>query len=214
VDHPRCLALVEQSGLLRQLGRWVVQESCRTASALVHDSAFDAPLLRVDLTTQLSQDPDLVAVMRDALSATGLPTTQLRLGAPLLALVRGHGDVLESVGVLAELNIAMVMLCNAAGPEYLAYLEDLPLHMVEVSPDVVTRIAARPGEDSVVAQAFRHSISLMHSTDATVIVPGVDTPEQAQWWRDAGADLAGGSYFGPPVCAFELPDLLGRGTLP
>jgi EAL domain-containing protein (putative c-di-GMP-specific phosphodiesterase class I) len=37
----------------------------------------------------------------------------------------------------------------------------------------------------------------------TVIVPGVDTPEQAQWWRDAGADAALGTHFGPPVPAFS-----------
>jgi diguanylate cyclase (GGDEF)-like protein/PAS domain S-box-containing protein len=214
VEHPRCLALAEQSGLLGQLGRWVVQESCRTASTLAHNPALSALLLRVDLTTQLSQDPDLVTVVRDALSATGLPIEQLRLGVPLVTLVRGRGDVLNNVGTLAELGIEMVLLCNATGPEYLAYLEDLPLRGVEISPEVVTRVAGRSGEDSVVAQALRQSIQLMHSIGVTVIVPGVDTPEQATWWRSTGADYARGTYFSPPVCASELPDLLTTGVLP
>jgi diguanylate cyclase (GGDEF)-like protein/PAS domain S-box-containing protein len=211
VAHPTCLALAEQSGLLGHLGRWMVQESCSTATALGHDVAYGAPLLRVDLTRQLSQDPDLVGMVRDVLSATGLPAERLRLGVPLVALIRGRGDVLDSVGVLAELGIEMVMLCNAAGPEYLAYLEDLPLRAVEISPDVVARIAARPGADSIVAQALRHTIPLLHRTGATVIVPGVDTPEQAQWWRSAGANSARGAYFSPPVPASELPKLLTTG---
>lgn len=80
---------------------------------------------------------------------------------------------------------------------YLAYLEDLPVGAVEIAPDIVVRIAARPGNDSVVARAVREVTSLVHSTDVTVIVPGVDTPEQAQWWRSAGADTAWGAHFGP-----------------
>jgi EAL domain-containing protein (putative c-di-GMP-specific phosphodiesterase class I) len=79
---------------------------------------------------------------------------------------------------------------------------------VEITPEIVARIAQRPGTDSVVAQALRQAIPLVHSTGATVIVPGVDTAEQAQWWLDAGADLARGAHFGPPVRAQDLPELL------
>ena len=60
----------------------------------------------------------------------------------------------------------------------------------------------------MVAQAVRQAIPLVHSTGATVIVPGVDTAEQAQWWRDAGADLARGAHFGPPAWPQDLRELL------
>lgn len=206
VEHLTCLALAQQSGLQGQLGSWMIEQSCATAMSWRQASADRAPRLRVDLTTQLCQDPDLVGVVRAALSATGLPVGQLRLGVPLVAMVRGRGDVLDNVGVLAELGIELVMLCNAAGPEYLAYLEDLPLRGVEISPEVVARIAARPGEDSIVAQAIRSTIPLIHSTGATVIVPGIDTPEQAQWWRAAGADSARGAYFSPPLPPSKPPN--------
>jgi EAL domain-containing protein (putative c-di-GMP-specific phosphodiesterase class I) len=79
---------------------------------------------------------------------------------------------------------------------------------VEIAPEIVARIARRPGDDSVVARAVRDAISLVHSTGATVIVPGVDTPEQAQWWRSAGADTAWGAHFGPPVPGPQLHTLL------
>ncbi|MGH3837164.1 MAG: putative bifunctional diguanylate cyclase/phosphodiesterase [Pseudonocardiaceae bacterium] len=208
LGHSECLALAERTGLVVSIGGWIVEKACSAQIQVLHSRAGRAPLMRVDLTAQLSQDPDLVGVVRGALSATGLGAEQLRVGVPLMALARGRGDVVDNVGVLADLGVEVVLLGAAADPGYLACLEDLPVGAVEIATEIVSRIAQRPGDDSVVARAVRDSIPLVHSAGATVIVPGVDTPEQAQWWRDAGADTAWGVHFGPPVPDVELPTLL------
>ncbi len=208
LDHSECLALAEQTGLVGPVGPWMLQEACINLAAWTARRSTRAPLLRVDLTARLSQDPDLVAVVKDALGATGARAEQLQVGVPLAALVRGHGDVVNNVGVLTELGAGVVLLDAAAGPGYLAYLEDFPVGAVEIAPEIVARIARRPGDDSVVARVVREVIPLVHSTDATVIVPGVDTPEQAQWWRNAGADSARGAHFSPPIPHPRLPPLL------
>ncbi|MGH3896674.1 MAG: putative bifunctional diguanylate cyclase/phosphodiesterase [Pseudonocardiaceae bacterium] len=198
LGHSDCLALAERTGLVVSLGPWIVEKTCSVHVQVAHGREDRAPLLRVDLTAQLSQDPDLVGVVRGGLSASGLRAEQLRVGVPLVALARDRGDVLDNVGVLADLGVEVVLVGAAAGSGYLAYLEDLPVGAVEIASDIVARIARRPGDDSVVARAVRDTIPLVHSTGATVIVPGVDTPEQAQWWRSAGADTAWGAHFGPP----------------
>ncbi|MGH3767839.1 MAG: EAL domain-containing protein [Pseudonocardiaceae bacterium] len=205
VGHSDCLELAEQTGLVTSLGRWIVEKTCGAHPAVSHHGPAAnhgpdrPPLLRVDLTAQLSQDPDLVEVVRGALAATGLHPGQLWLGVPLTALARGHGDVVDNVGTLAELGVQIVLIGAPADLGYLTYLEDLRVSAVEIAPDIVARIAARPGHDSLVARAAREIISLVHSADVTVIVPGVDTAEQAQWWHSAGADTGWGAHFGPPV---------------
>lgn len=208
VDHAVCLRLAELTGLLVHLGPWMVHESCSQQSAVLGSLGSEAPLMRVDLTPRLSQDPDLVGVVRGALSATDLPAEQLWVGVPLAALMGDGGDVVDNVGVLTELGTEAVLLGAMAGPGYLTYLEDLPISAVEIAPDIVTRIAQRPGDDSVVSQAVRQGIQLVHSVGPTVIVPGVNTPEQEQWWRSAGADTARGAHFGLPVQGIELLRLL------
>ncbi|MGH3945701.1 MAG: putative bifunctional diguanylate cyclase/phosphodiesterase [Pseudonocardiaceae bacterium] len=210
LGHSECLALAERTGLVVSIGGWIVEKACSAQIQVLHSRADGTPLMRVDLTPQLSQDPDLVGVVRGALSASGLRAEQLRVGVPLVALARGRGDVVDNVGVLADLGVEVVLLGATSGPGYLAYLEDLPVGAVEIATEMVSRIARRPGDDSVVARAVRDAIPLMHSTGATVIVPGVDTPEQAKWWRNAGADTAWGAHFGPPVPEAELPTLLSR----
>ncbi len=208
VDHPECLTLAGQTGLVIELGRWMLQETCGVQNIVSHCPTSGAPLMRVDLTERLSQDPDLLAVLNNALSATGLPAGQLRVGVPLASLARGHGDVVDNVGTLADLGVEVVLLGVAADLGYLTYLEDLPVGAVEIATPIVARIAQRPGDDSLVARALRQAIELVHSAGATVIVPGVDTAEQARWWRDAGADAARGEHFGPPVWDHQLPTVL------
>jgi EAL domain-containing protein (putative c-di-GMP-specific phosphodiesterase class I) len=199
VGHFDCLELAEQTGLVVSLGQWIMEKTCRAHVQASNCWPEGPPPLRVDLTAQLCRDPDLVGVVRGALAATGLRAEQLWLGMPLTALAHDHGDVLDNVGTLAELGTATVLIGAPADHGYLAYLEDLPVSAVEIAPAIVARIARRSGNDSLVARAVREIISLVHSADVTVIVPGVDTSEQAQWWRSAGADAAWGNHFGPPA---------------
>lgn len=207
-DHAECLELAERTALVIDLGRWMLQESCIVQRVVSQCPTSGSPRMRVDLTVRLSQDPDLVEVVNNALSATGLPADQLQVGVPLTTLARGRGDVLDNVQVLAELGVEVVLLGAAVGAEYLAYLEDLPVRAIEIAPEIVSRIAQRPGNDSVVAHALRQAIPLVHAVGARVIIPGVTTAEQAQWWRDAGANAAWGAQFGPPVWHDDLPNLL------
>lgn len=199
LGHSECLALAEQTGLVVSLGRWIVEQSCTVHAQASSHRAEKPPLLRVDLTAQLSQYPDLVGVLLDTLAATGLRAEQLWVGVPLTALVRGHGDVLDNVSTVAQLGTEVALIGVPVDHGYLAYLEDLLIGAVEIGPDIVARVAARPGNDSLVARAAREVISLVHSAGVRVIVPGVNTAEQARWWRSAGADTAWGAHFGPPV---------------
>ncbi|MGH8917530.1 MAG: EAL domain-containing protein, partial [Actinomycetes bacterium] len=152
VDHVECLKLAERTGLVVELGDWILEKTCGRQVALSQCPADRAPLLRVNLTAQLVQNPDLVGVVRGALSATGLRAEQLRVGVPLAALARGRGDVVDNVGVLADLGVEVVLLGVATGPGYMTYLEDLRVGAVEIDPNVVARIAGRPGDDSVLAR--------------------------------------------------------------
>ncbi|MGQ0777615.1 MAG: putative bifunctional diguanylate cyclase/phosphodiesterase [Pseudonocardiales bacterium] len=209
LTHPDCLALAGKTGLVTSIGRWMLQEACTELARWSTSLGEATPLLRVDLTPCLSQDPDLVRIVNAALAATGVPAGQLRVGMPLVTLAGERGDVVDNVHVLADLGAGVVLLGAAAGPVgYLAYLEDLPVVAVEIAPSTVARVARHPGDDSVVTHAVRQAIPLVHSVGATVIVPEVDTAAQTDWWRCAGADIARGVQFGPPVPPDKLTGLL------
>lgn len=196
VGHEECLALAEETGLVLALGRWMLHSACAELPRWRSVPAAEQPLLRVDLTARLSQDPDLVAVVHQALGDTGAQAELIRVGVPLVALSRDRGDVVDNVHVLADLGAGVVLLGAAAGPGYTAYLEDLPVAAVEIAPEMVSRLAQPSRAGSLVARAVRHAIPLVHDVGAHVIVPCVDTADQAGWWRSAGADAARGAHIG------------------
>jgi diguanylate cyclase (GGDEF)-like protein/PAS domain S-box-containing protein len=209
VAHAECLALAEETGLVLTIGRWMLHQACTELTRWNGAPNAASLMLRVDLTTLLSQDPDLVAVVNDALAGTGLPAERIQIGVPLTALSHDRGDVLDNVQVLADLGTAVVLLDAAADSGCLTYLEDLPVTAVEMSRPVVDRLAERCGDDSVVVRGARQVIPLVHSVGTTVIVPGLRTSAQVRWWQGAGADGAHGPYFGSPVPSHGVATLLG-----
>jgi EAL domain-containing protein (putative c-di-GMP-specific phosphodiesterase class I) len=81
------------------------------------------------------------------------------------------------------------------------------VHGVEFAGPLVRIPAQRP--ESVLRPALAALVPLIRRTGRTVLVAGVDSDEQAGWWRHIGADAARGEALGRPVPAQQVPGLLG-----
>lgn len=219
LSHAECLALAAQTGLVVPLSQWMLhraaeqfaqwraqcvqdsgaQEVGPRDSGAAADGSLDrpAPLLHFDLSVQHAHDPDLVTTVSCALERAGLTADCLRIGMPTAALSDEHGDAVDNLQVLAEVGVSIVLLgCSGAGA--VALLEDLPVSTVELAPQLVARVADR-GTGSAVARSVRPLLELLHCCGATVIVRGLDTEQQATWWRLAGADVGQGAFLFPPT---------------
>lgn len=147
--------------------------------------------MRIDLTTYLTQDPDLVELVRATLAATRLGPADIQLGMPVEVIVAGHGDALDNVGTLADIGVGTVLTHYGQAVGNLGLLESLPVAGVELADSLVRVAVARP--DSVVRPALADLVPLIRRTGAAVVVTGVDSAEQAHWWRNIGADSGRGA---------------------
>jgi EAL domain-containing protein (putative c-di-GMP-specific phosphodiesterase class I) len=75
---------------------------------------------------------------------------------------------------------------------------------VEIAPPVVQRVAKRPGEGSAVARSVPLMLELVQCYGATVMVRGLDTQGEADWWGSVGADVGQGAFLAPPVAPDEI----------
>ncbi|MGH3838080.1 MAG: EAL domain-containing protein, partial [Pseudonocardiaceae bacterium] len=205
VAHEECVALAEQTGLVLSIGPWMLRQACEQLRSWRDQLSFAVPPVCVDLTTHLTQDPDLMAVVRGALKATQLRPEDIQLGMPVEVIVAGYGDAEDNVGTLADIGVRTTLTRFGQAVGNLALLESLPTQGVELAGRLVG-MAAQP--DSVLRSALASLVPLVRRTGTAVVVAGIDSAEQVDWWRQIGADSARGTAFAPPVAQQSIPGLL------
>ncbi len=189
LSHETCVRLAGETGLALPLGTWLL----RTAAEHLTAAGIEVPLV-VELGPHQAADPDLVGAVRGVLADTGMPPERLRPGFPASSLLAETGDAVDNLKVLAEIGIpAEIHAFGAAGD--VTILTDLPIRTVRVAPSLVARRSHPLVERSLAAL-----IEVAHLTGAKVTVAGVETREQAAWWRERGVDYASGPAFA------DLPD--------
>lgn len=205
LPHEDCLALAEQSGLILSIGPWMLQQASDHLRGWRDRQAVSVPI-RIDLTTHLTRDPDLVAVVRGVLAQAQLGPGDIQLGMPVEVIAAGHPDAVDNVRTLADIKVPTVLTRYDQALGNLALLESLPVGGVELADPWIG--SAAPEADSVVSSAVASLLPLIRRTGATVTVAGIDTAAQANWWRGIGADLARGAALSPPVEPDAVPALL------
>ncbi|HEY3606517.1 MAG TPA: diguanylate cyclase, partial [Pseudonocardiaceae bacterium] len=183
LDHRRCVALAEQTGLIQSLGDWLLNSACTELRRM----RSDLPLV-LWLTEGQAVDPDLVGRVLGVLNATGVEPERLRLGMPVHLLRGDSPEAVDNLTVLTDAGVRMVLDGFGAAGD-LTCLEELPARAVRLTDRMVT--GGTPLRDQVLAGV----LSVVHQAGATATVDGVDTAADADRWRTAGADTALGSHF-------------------
>lgn len=196
-DHPRrgllphaeCVALAQRSGLVVSLGSSLLSDACARMAEAGGGLSLSVPLIAGQ-----AADPDLVGVVRRVLDRAGLSGERLELGFPAEALADEHGETLDNMAVLAEIGVRTAIHGFGAARDAI-FLEDLTAGSIRLAPQLVKRQRERPGPDSALTQVLAGMVRMAHRSGAEVSVDGVDTPEQADFWRRIGADFALGELF-------------------
>lgn len=199
-----CTALAEQTGLVRSIGPWMLRKACEQLRSWRDQSGAVVGPVRVDLTTHLAQDPDLMGVVHAAMAATGLEPGDLQIGIPVDPVVAGRGDTQENLRALVDAGIWTVLTKYGQAVGNLATLECQPVNAVDIS-DPLVGMTQQPS--SVMREALTTLVPLIRRTGTAVVVAGIDSAEQADWWRSIGADSARGIAFAPPTAAQDIPTL-------
>ncbi|GAB3480908.1 putative bifunctional diguanylate cyclase/phosphodiesterase [Amycolatopsis cihanbeyliensis] len=190
LPHEKCVELAERTGLTLPLGTWLMKLACERIG-----ESGDLPF-SVNLTPNQAVDPDLVSNVLRALEDSGMHPHRLRLVFPLRELVTERGEAADNLRVLADVGVCIVVRDFDGGLADLTCLEDLPVCAVRLARRLVDRLAPSTGRFQV-AEVLGDLVRLMHSAGVLVVIDGVETAEQAAWWRDIGADRALGGRYAP-----------------
>ncbi|GAB3007147.1 putative bifunctional diguanylate cyclase/phosphodiesterase [Saccharothrix stipae] len=188
IPHEQCVRLAEQTGLILPLGEWLLG----TAGGQVQwrrQRTGDSSSLTVALTAHQACDADLVPRVVRALDLARLPADHLVVAIP--AGVAGSPEAADNAAVLTELGVRTALADFTLGPDHFAAARDLGVQVIRIAEHLVD-LRTTMSADHVNALT-----AALRATAAVTTVSAITTADQAAWWREAGADLATGPFFGP-----------------
>jgi diguanylate cyclase (GGDEF)-like protein/PAS domain S-box-containing protein len=203
ISHALCLELAEQTGLILPLRDSLLEDACKQVCGWNKEFAARQPLM-LDLTANQACDPDLVGAVLQRLVDTSLSPSLLQIAMPVSVLLTDRGEAVDNFRVLAENGISTGVHSFGSAAADIECLEELPATSVRIASRLVERQAS--GKSALLTRTLYDLVEVAKLAGVTVTVAGIETAEQAEWWRAAGADYGLGTYF-TPVPA-DLHDLV------
>jgi diguanylate cyclase (GGDEF)-like protein len=199
VSPGRFIPIAEESGMIVELGSWVLEAACRQLAAW-DEAGFLVPRLAVNLSMQQLERRDLTDQVIAALRRTGVEPDRLELEVTETMLMRHAERVIANLEDLRALGITLAVDDFGSGFSSMIYLKRLPISRLKIDKTFIDQVTRDPADDAIA----RAIITLGRGLGLDVLAEGVETEEQADFLRREGCAEAQGYLFGQPMTADEL----------
>jgi EAL domain-containing protein (putative c-di-GMP-specific phosphodiesterase class I) len=201
----------ERTGLIVELGRFVLRETCRQTAAWLAEFGPDAlQKPGVNVSARQLHDPDFVSDVLAALADNGLSTDRLVLELTESAVLRGS-QVSRTLHELDRLGVKLALDDFGTGESSLSLLRAFPAAIVKLDKSFVDGIeiddADGPGRDARQAVA-RAIIQLANALGLDTVAEGIENEAQAEQLRALGYTLGQGYHLARPMAASDFSRLL------
>ena len=204
VSPARFIPLAEETGLIVQLGEWVLREACLQARAWL-DAGMPHLMMSVNLSARQLQQPDIVDRVAAILEETGLPAELLKLELTE-SMIMGHGEeVVVLLQSLKALGIRLSIDDFGTGYSSLAYLKRFPIDELKIDQGFVRDIP-NDSNDNQIAIAI---IGMAHGLGLKVMAEGVETEVQRDFSDEKWLRCVSGLFVQPPIACGRVHPLCG-----
>ncbi|WP_350648539.1 EAL domain-containing protein [Pseudomonas sp. HY13-MNA-CIBAN-0226] len=202
------IPVLEELGLVVDVGDWVISEACRQLKSW-HQAKVRVPKVSVNISARQFSDGQLGTRIANILKETGLPPACLELELTESILMREVSEAMQILDGLKNLGLSIAVDDFGTGYSSLNYLKQFPIDVLKIDRTFVDGLPS--GEQD--AQIARAIIAMAHSLNLAVIAEGVETQEQLDFLREHGCDEVQGYLFGRPMPASGFEAQFGRETL-
>lgn len=199
------IPIAEESGLINEIGDWVLRQSCLQAR-LWQGQGFDIVPVAVNLSSRQLKQSNLVEHILTVLRDAELDARYLVLEITE-SMLMDMGD--SGVGVLEQLRAAGIKLALddfGTGYSSLSRLKNLPLDSLKIDQSFVRDIVTDPNDASIVSA----TAVLAHALNLRVTAEGVETQDQLDFIKSLQCEEYQGYLFSRPVPALEVEKFLQR----
>jgi diguanylate cyclase (GGDEF)-like protein len=195
------IPLAEESGLIVEMGQWILREACREAAS------WPKPLqIAVNLSPAQFMHSDLVNFLHSVLLETGLAPGRLELEITEGVLIEDFDRGLGLLRRLKALGVRISMDDFGSGYSSLTYLQAFPFDKIKVDRAFVMNLGHTPQSAAII----RAVIGLGHGLHMSIVAEGVETYEQLCFLADESCDVIQGFFIGRPAPIEQYAALVGR----
>jgi diguanylate cyclase (GGDEF)-like protein/PAS domain S-box-containing protein len=195
------IPLAEESGLIFEMGQWILREACREAAS------WPVPLqIAVNLSPAQFMHGDVVSLVHSILLETGLAPGRLELEITEGVLIEDFDRGLALLRRLKGLGVRISMDDFGSGYSSLSYLQAFPFDKIKIDRTFVMNLGRNPQSAAIV----RAVIGLGHGLEMSIVAEGVETEEQLKFLAEEGCDAVQGYFIGKPLPVDQYDTLVGR----
>jgi EAL domain-containing protein (putative c-di-GMP-specific phosphodiesterase class I) len=193
------IPIAEDTGLINQLGEWVLNRACADAATWPDDIR-----LAVNVSPVQFKSDTLGLKIAAALAASGLAAGRLELEITEAVLIRDDEAALAILHQLRAIGVRIALDDFGTGYSSLSYLQRFPFDKIKIDRCFVNDIA-EPGGSSSIVQAV---VNIAAARDMTTTAEGVETEAQRQLLRALGCSEMQGYLFSAAKPAAQIKELL------
>lgn len=205
VSPARFIPIAEESGLIIEIGDWVLQEGCRQLS-LWRAKGIDLQHLALNVAALQLTRGGMVARLGVLLSQYRLPPRCIELEVTEGFVMDKSERSINQLLAIRELGVSLAIDDFGTGYSSLSYLKDLPMDKLKIDQSF-TRGVPDDADDMAITKTI---LALGQGLNLRVIAEGVETQEQAEFLLASGCEFAQGYYYSKPLPADEFEEYWHR----
>jgi EAL domain-containing protein (putative c-di-GMP-specific phosphodiesterase class I) len=200
------IPLAEETGLIRPLGQWLLEEACRQAVEWQRHSTIS---MAVNISAVQLRQPGFVEDVERAIESTGIDATTLVLEMTESVLLEHSVENLNTLQRLKETGVQLALDDFGTGYSSLAYLHQFPVDILKIDRSFVSQLGEGTSRE---AELVRTIIGLGDGLKLTTVAEGIEDHKQFLALKRLGCELGQGFYFARPVPPEEITALLAEGA--
>ena len=206
LNPSKFIPIAEETGTIIPIGKWVLSTVCHQTKQW-YDMGYKDFYVAVNLSTRQFREPDLVETVEQILETTGLPPDYLKLEVTESGIMENPEDAMVKMKVLQAKGIHFSIDDFGTGYSSLSYLKQYPIDTLKIDRSFVMDFLTNKDDREII----KTIIAMANNLDMDTVAEGIETPEQQEFLTHQGCQVMQGYYFGRPMPAKNVEELLDTG---
>ncbi len=205
VSPAEFIPVAEESGLIIDIGKWVLQTACEQNKRWA-DSGYSQIMIGINLSSIQFREPGFIDTLIETIGLSKASPKYIDLELTERIIMKEDDATICTLNEIHECGIHLSIDDFGTGYSSMSYLKKFPIDTLKVDRSFIIDVANN-SDDAVIVSAM---INLGHSLGLTVIAEGAEHVEQVDWLQQHGCDEIQGYYFSKPLPVSEMESYMKK----